>query len=215
MIKCENLTFKYGKQIIFENLNYTFDNNKICAIVGKSGVGKTTLLRCIAGLNEPYMGRVIYVPQNTNPFDEKCKEIITKPDSRIFMMHQHHANFPWLTCYDNIMFPCKLNGIDKSDSVIDLKIHQLLKDVGLEEYADKYPGELSGGMNQRLALARTLIMEPKVLLMDEPMSALDSITRSKMQEIILKMHEKTKNTIILITHDINEAKKMGDTIIEF
>lgn len=129
------------------------------------------------------------------------------------MMHQHYSNFLWKTCYDNLMFPLKLNKQDTMET--SLNVCSLLEKVGLGECITKYPGELSGGMNQRLAFARTLIMKPKVLLMDEPMSALDENTRKIMQNLLLEMHEETKNTIILITHSKDEAKKLSNNIINF
>ena len=211
MIECKDLTFKYGNNVIFKNLNLQFKDNTITSIMGPSGKGKTTLLRCIAGLNNPSSGFVVYEDSDFNPFDEENYEtIITEPDSRIFMMHQHYSNFPWKNCLDNVLFPLKLNNeITKNDIEI---AKQLLNEVGLTDYT-KYPGELSGGMNQRLAFARTLIMKPKVLLMDEPMSALDEDTRKVMQELLLKMHKKTKNIIILVTHSLKEAQYLSDKIV--
>ena len=213
MIECKYLTFKYGDNVIFKNLNLQFKDNTITSIMGPSGKGKTTLLRCIAGLNKPSDGFVIYNDTRYNPFDEEnYKTIIAEPDSRIFMMHQHYSNFPWKNCLDNVLFPLKLNGGVTKDDIEEAK--QLLTEVGLTDYT-KFPGELSGGMNQRLAFARTLIMRPRVLLMDEPMSALDENTRKTMQQLLLKMHKKTKNTIILVTHSLQEAEALSDSIIDF
>lgn len=202
MIEVKNLTMKYGKNTIFENYNHTFPDNSITAIMGESGKGKTTLIRCIAGLNKPTSGEVIV---NGNK--------ITKPNKEIFMMHQHYTNFPWKTCLENVLFPVQING--KIDSK-DIKLaSELLNMVGLGTHIDKYPSELSGGMNQRLAFARVLMAKPKIILMDEPMSALDSQTRKEMQDILLASHKMLKNTIILITHDSNEANRLADTIIKF
>lgn len=205
MIECSNLTMKYDNKKIINNFNYIFEDNNITSIVGPSGRGKTTLLRCIAGLNKITSGNVFYHKKNKERIN------ITKPNKDIFMMHQHYSNFPWLTCYDNLIFPLKLNKKDTMKSA--LEACTLLEKVGLGECMTKYPEQLSGGMNQRLAFIRTLIMEPKILLMDEPMSALDKKTRETMQNLLLKMHEKTKNTIILITHSEEEAKKLSNNII--
>lgn len=207
MIECKDLSMKYGKKVIFENYNHVFEDGSITAILGHSGRGKTTLIRCIAGLNKPYNGQVIYTHDELN-------EVITKPCKDIFMMHQHYSNFPWKTCLENLLLPLEINNkkITKNDKE---KATLLLEKVGLKEYANLYPSSLSGGMNQRLALARTIMIEPKVLLMDEPMSALDSETRALMQDLLLDMHKRINNTIILITHDTNEAKKLADIIINF
>lgn len=138
---------------------------------------------------------------------------VNRPSKDIYMMHQHYANFPFKTCIENVLFPISIKReIDKKDIKLAINI---LNDVGLIDYRDKYPSELSGGMNQRLALARALIIEPSILLMDEPMSALDIDTRTKMQDLVLKMQRINKSTIIMVTHDNNEANKMADYIIKF
>lgn len=202
MIEVKNLTMKYGKNTIFENYNHTFPDNSITAIMGVSGKGKTTLIRCIAGLNKPTSGEVIVNGKK-----------ITKPSKDIFMMHQHYTNFPWKTCLENVLFPLRINGnIEEKDIV---EAHQMLTLVGLEGCENKYPSELSGGMNQRLAFARVLMARPKIILMDEPMSALDSKTRRDMQDLLLKAHKAFNNTIIMITHDSAEAQRVADTVIKF
>lgn len=206
MIKCKNLSVKFDNKEIIKDFNNTFFDDSITCIMGESGKGKTTLLRCIAGLLKPQSGQIIYT------HDDK-KEIITEPNPNIFMMHQHYTNFPWKTCLDNILFPLEINGKIKEENIIEAK--ELLKRLNLVGCENKYPSELSGGMNQRLSLARTLIAKPKVILMDEPMSALDPETRKITQNLLLEYHKKMKNIIILITHDKQEAMKMGNYIINF
>lgn len=200
MIKVQNICFSYEGNKIFSNYSSSFDENNIYCIVGSSGCGKTTLLRIISGLLKPDKGTVLYN-------DLK----IVKPIKDIFMMHQGYTNFPWKSCLENVLFPIKLHGKVTEDQK-ELAI-ELLAEVGLENYINKYPYELSGGMKQRLALARTLMIRPKVILMDEPLSALDPSTRVKMQNLILRLHDETQNTILMITHDHEEAKRMGDSII--
>lgn len=202
MIEVKNLTMKYGKNVIFENYNHTFEDNSITAIMGTSGKGKTTMIRCIAGLNKPTSGEVVVNGAK-----------ITKPRNDIFMMHQHYTNFPWKTCLENVLFPIEINGKISDKDIKEAK--DFLNLVGLAHAVDKYPSELSGGMNQRLAFARVLMARPKIILMDEPMSALDSQTRKEMQDILLASHKMLKNIIIMITHDSAEAKRVADTIINF
>ena len=202
MIKINNLEMKYGSNVIFKNFNHEFKDGTITAIMGPSGKGKTTLIRCIAGLNKPTNGEVLY-----------NNKVIKKPHKDIFMMHQHYANYPWKTCLENVLFPIAIN---RKITIQDkTKALALLDLVGLTNAANKFPSELSGGMNQRLAFARLLMAEPKVVLMDEPMSALDKETRQDMQNILLDLNKKTNNTIIMITHDLNEANKLASEIINF
>lgn len=205
MIECKDLCISYGSKEIIKDFNYKFEDNTIYAIVGTSGKGKTTLIKAIAGLLKPSSGSVI--------FNQK---IITKPSKEIYMMHQSYTNFPFLTCLENIelamKFSCCLYGKDKEKNTEIAK--KYLESVSLNGYEDEYSGALSGGMNQRLALARLLSAQPDVLLMDEPMSALDDFTRRKMQDLILSYHKENKGIIIMITHDTSEAKRMADKIIE-
>jgi ABC-type nitrate/sulfonate/bicarbonate transport system ATPase subunit len=194
----KNLHFQYENNIVFDKLNLRFEDNQINCIVGKSGIGKSTLLKCIAGLLK-YKGDILINDEKVNIDD-------------VFMMHQSYTNFPWLTCLDNVLFPIKIkrkiNDKDKQQAI------DLLNKVGLKDNLNDYPNQLSGGMQQRLALARTLLIQPKILLMDEPLSALDNNTRTQMQNLILDLHNSIHNTIILVTHSEYEAKLLGDKIIK-
>lgn len=197
MIKLNNVAIGYNSLVIRENLSYTFQQGKIYGILGESGVGKTTFLKTIAGLLKPLAGTL---------------EIDNKKE--VYMMHQAYTCFDWLTCLDNILITerVKYHRVTKE---LKAKAMQALADVGLEEHAHKYPTQLSGGQRQRLALARTLFTSPQIVLMDEPLSALDEETRRCMQDLILKIHKETHNTIIMVTHSSDEANKMCDEIINF
>lgn len=196
-MRINNLKVSYDDKIIFDKFNLDILDNKINCLIGKSGIGKSTLLKCIAGLLK-YKGEILINNKLINHED-------------VFMMHQSYTNFPWLTCLNNVLFPIKINRkITKND--IDNAVN-ILNKVGLYDNLNDYPSQLSGGMQQRLALARTILMKPKILLMDEPLSALDNNTRTKMQNLVLDLHRQTNNTIILVTHSIEEAKIMGDKII--
>ena len=183
-----------------EHLNLYFEDGLIYGVLAKSGAGKTTLLKTIAGLIPPVKGHVsidgvYYRTSKRNP---------------VYMMHQRYSNFNWLTCLDNVLIAQRDKKLRDSDEAM-----KVLAAVGLDQYTDKWPSQLSGGMQQRLALARTLYVQPKYLLMDEPLSALDDKTRSSMQRLILDVHAVTQNTIIMVTHSQDEAFKMCDDIIEF
>lgn len=202
MIVVNNLYTGYSRASpLLKGFSYQFDN-KIYGILGTSGCGKTTLLRTIAGLTKPLSGEVFV-----------DGEKVGKPHkNNIYMMHQNYTCFDWLTCIDNVLIAKKI----QSD-ITDEDRHnaqQMLEVVKLGEDTNKYPRQLSGGMRQRLALARTLFMNPKIILMDEPLSALDGVTRNEMQDLILDIHKRTNNTILMVTHSTEEANKMCDTIIQ-
>lgn len=201
MIVVNNLDTGYARASpLLKGFSYQFDN-KIYGILGESGCGKTTLLRTIAGLTKPLSGEV---------FIDGVK--INKPNkSGVYMMHQNYTCFDWLTCMDNVLIAKKIQG-NITDEDRDNAKH-MLEAVKLGEDMDKYPRQLSGGMRQRLALARTLFINPKIILMDEPLSALDGKTRNEMQNLILNIHKHTQNTILMVTHSIDEANKMCDEII--
>lgn len=202
MIEIKNLKTGYARdKPLMQNFNYNF-GNKIYGILGTSGCGKTTLLRTIAGLMKPLEGQVLIDGQ-----------VVTKASkNNVYMMHQNYTSFDWLTCLDNVLIAKKIKSKINEDDVVRA-IH-MLHLVGLSEHQHKYPKQLSGGQRQRLALARTLFMNPEVVLMDEPLSALDNKTRIQMQNLIIKQHKEIKNTIIMVTHSKEEAEKMCDVIIE-
>jgi ABC-type nitrate/sulfonate/bicarbonate transport system ATPase subunit len=205
MIEIKNLTTGYSRdKPLKQNFSYTFEDNKVYGILGESGCGKSTLLKTIAGLIYPLDGEVLI-----------NGEILKRADKNdIYMMHQNYTSFDWLTCLDNILITEKVKHNKITDET-KRKALSWLDNVGLKDYADKYPTQLSGGMRQRLALARTLYMKPSIILMDEPLSALDEKTRTDMQNLILDIHKQTHNTIIMITHSKEEAEKMCDTILKF
>ena len=199
MIKLQNVSIGYNSIVLRGGLNYNFDKDKIYGILGKSGVGKTTLLKTIAGLL-PSIDGVLEI-------DDEIRD-------SIYMMLQSYTCFDWLNCIDNILITERIKH-NKITKELREKAISILADVGLSGYENHYPTQLSGGQRQRLALARTLFTSPKVILMDEPLSALDEETRIGMQDLILDIHNKTHNTIIIVTHSEAEANKMCDEIINF
>ena len=201
MIVLNDLYTGYSRNSpLLKAFNYKFDK-KIYGILGKSGCGKTTFLRTVAGLMSPLQGEIIIDNVKSNKKND------------IYMMHQSYTSFDWMTCLNNILIAKKIKGkVTKEDVQNALKI---LESVNLKGCEFKYPRQLSGGMRQRLALARTIFMQPQIILMDEPLSALDNATRTEMQNMIINMHKSISNTIIMVTHSTEEANKMCDEIIYF
>lgn len=202
MIQLNNITTGYKNHTLLKNFSYTFKDNTIYGILGESGCGKSTLLKAIAGLNLPLEGQ-IFIDNN----------LLKKADkNEVYMMHQNYTSFDWLTCLDNILIIERIRHKRITPEVRDKALLWLDK-VGLKDSANKYPKQLSGGMRQRLALARTLYIKPSIILMDEPLSALDERTRAQMQQLILDVHQETHNIVIMVTHSIEEAQKMCDVVI--
>jgi len=175
------------------------DIGELRVLLGPSGCGKSTLLRMIAGLDRPDTGEVLV-----------NDELVRAPGKDRGMVFQKYTSFPWLTVAGNIAYGLKINGVpEKQCKEI---VAQLVKEVGLSGFENSYPDTLSGGMQQRVAIARTLALRPSVVLMDEPFGALDAQTRSEMQQLLLKIWDETASTILFVTHDVEEAIYLADRI---
>ncbi|MCX6699077.1 MAG: ABC transporter ATP-binding protein [Methanomicrobiales archaeon] len=182
------------------SINLEVEEKEFTCVLGPSGCGKTTLLRIIAGLEKPTSGKVII-----------GGEIVSGPTSRMVMIFQDYSLFPWRTVIDNIAFGLEMKGIGKEER--QKKAVHYLDLVGLSGFEENFPYELSGGMRQRVAVARALAIDPSVLLMDEPFGALDAQTRNMLQRQLLEIWDKTKKTVLFVTHSVDEAVFMADRII--
>lgn len=183
-----------------ENLSITVSDKEFVCILGPSGCGKTTLLRMIAGLDTATGGEILL-----------DNERITGPDAKIGIVFQEYSLFPWRSVLDNVAFGLEMRGMERDERY--RLAEQYLDLVGLTLFAKSYPFELSGGMRQRVAVARALALDPVVLLMDEPFGALDAQTRNMLQHELLNIWGKTKKTIIFVTHSVDEAVYLADRII--
>lgn len=194
--------FGSGKSRVrsLQDINFEVNDGEIMAILGPSGCGKTTLLRIIAGLEQSSNGDVLL-----------DGEKVERPSSQFGMVFQEHALLPWLSVRRNVSIGLEMRGIRQEET--RGKAMQYLSMVGLQDSAERYPHELSGGMRQRVAVARALTLEPKLLLMDEPFSALDFQTRRQIQQDILQVHERTGKAIIMVTHSIEEAVYLADRLV--
>lgn len=204
MITLENVsksfTHQEQEQIILQDINFNVDKGEFLCIVGPSGCGKTTLLRMIAGLDFPTTGRIL---------EEETE--ISGPSIERGYVFQQYSLFPWLNVLENVTFGLELRGMEENER--NQKAREYLKMVGLSQAENSYPKELSGGMKQRVAIARSLVNDPHVILMDEPFSALDVQTRHKLQEELVRIWREEQKTIIFVTHNVDEAVFLADRVV--
>lgn len=199
----KNVTKIYDKKKVIDNINLTINDKEFVVLVGASGCGKSTLLRMIAGL-EDITGGEIYIG------DKKVNDTHPK-DRDIAFVFQSYALYPHMTVRENIAFGLKMRKVDKE--TIDKKVKEAAEILDLGEYLDRKPKQLSGGQRQRVALGRAIVRNPKVFLMDEPLSNLDAKLRVQMRSEIKKLHQKLQTTFIYVTHDQTEALTMGDRVV--
>ena len=185
---------------VLENINIQILEGEIVTILGKSGCGKSTLLNLIAGFENSYGGEILL---NGKPVKDISPERI--------MMFQESALFPWLTAFQNVEIALKMAKVPKNQR--EKVVNHYLEIVGLSDYSNSYIHQLSGGMKQRVSLARALSLNPKILLMDEPFAALDITIKKSLYKELLDLHKKTRKTILFVTHNINEAVLLGDRVI--
>lgn len=195
-----NAGLRYGALDVLSNMNLTVGKNEIVSIVGPSGCGKTTLLRCVGGLNQLNEGAIHIDGQR-----------VEKPLPSVSMVFQHFGLFPWKNLWNNIAYGLKLKHVAADE--IARRVDEAIELVGLKGFEKSYPHQLSGGMQQRAGLARALVMEPKLLLMDEPFSAIDAQTREQLQFEMLRIWDRRPTAMMFVTHAIDEAVLMGDRVV--
>jgi nitrate/nitrite transport system ATP-binding protein len=188
--------------IAVTDVNLEIKKNEIISIIGHSGCGKSTLLNMISGLDMQTSGNILL----------EDKEVVGPGPERA-VVFQNHSLLPWLTVYQNIELAVKKVMPNLDVNELELRVKKFVEMVNLDHAIDKRPDEISGGMKQRVGIARALSIAPKVLLMDEPFGALDSLTRANLQEHLMRIQQKTQNTVIIITHDVDEAVLLSDRVI--
>lgn len=206
MLKIENLSFSYqgsksksGYEVI-KDLNLEIKDNEFICIIGPSGCGKSTLLKMLAGFEKPTSGRIMYNGQEVKSVGYERA-----------MVFQEDAVFPWLKVRDNVEYGLKVRNV--SVEARKESVNKFIETVGLKGFEEAWPKELSGGMKKRVDLARVLANNPETILMDEPFGALDAMTKEMLQEELVKIWEKSKKTIVFVTHDIEEALFLADRIV--
>ena len=198
-------SFKTAKGLFLalENIDLRIAKGDFVALIGHSGCGKSTLLNLIAGLTTPSNGVLLCANRE-----------IQGPSPERAVVFQNHSLLPWLTCYENVHLAVERVFAQKeSKAQLKERSDAALALVGLSHARDKRPGEISGGMKQRVGIARALSMEPQVLLMDEPFGALDALTRAKLQDELLEIVARTRSTVVMVTHDVDEAVLLSDKIV--
>jgi NitT/TauT family transport system ATP-binding protein len=189
----------FGGTLVTEGIELEVPRHQLVCIVGTSGGGKTTLLRAIGGLLQPRSGAI-----------RVDGDEVSGPDPRVALIFQHFGLFPWKTVRANVEYGLRVQGRPRERETVD----RLIETMGLEGWADAYPYQLSGGMQQRVGIARAFAVEPELLLMDEPFSALDAITREELQrQLLMLWNEHPDLTAVLVTHDIDEALLLGDRVV--
>jgi nitrate/nitrite transport system ATP-binding protein len=194
---------KLGSFTALKDINLSIAEGEFVTLIGHSGCGKSTLLNLVAGLNKTTTGVVICAGRE-----------ISGPGPDRGVVFQNHSLLPWLTCYENVhLAVARVFGATETKAQLKARTDAALALVHLEHAAYKRPGEISGGMKQRVGIARALSMEPKALLLDEPFGALDALTRAHLQDELMKIVAKTKSTVLMVTHDVDEAVLLSDRIV--
>ncbi|WP_457356491.1 ABC transporter ATP-binding protein [Roseateles sp. P5_D6] len=202
LVQVQGLAKRYGDATVFDHVNFTLTEGEFVCIIGHSGCGKTTILNVLAGLEQASNGHVFMAQREVNA-----------PGLERGVVFQGHALMPWLTVRQNIAFAVRSKWPSWKRAEVDAQVEKYVALVSLTPALDKKPSQLSGGMKQRVGIARAFAIEPRMLLLDEPFGALDALTRGTIQDELLKICAATRQTVFMITHDVDEAILLADRIL--
>jgi len=200
-LRVEGVGMRFGEFDAITGIDLTIERGEFVSLIGHSGCGKSTLLNLVAGLLKPAAGVILLAERE-----------VAGPGPDRGVVFQNHSLLPWLTCFENVYLAVERVFRERKE-ILRQKTNAALELVGLSHAAHKYPHEISGGMKQRVGIARALAMEPKVLLLDEPFGALDALTRATLQDELLKIVAKTGATVLMVTHDVDEAVLLSDRVV--
>jgi NitT/TauT family transport system ATP-binding protein len=202
LLNVQHIGKQYGDLLAVKDVTFDVREGEFISIVGPSGCGKTTLLKMICGLLEPSSGQI-----------EIHEQQVTTSVTEMILVFQDYSRslFPWLTVGKNVLFPLK-NRSDLNSAEKERRAQEAIQAVGLEDSFDQYPWQLSGGMQQRVAIARAIAFRPEILLLDEPFASVDALTRAELEDLVLRLQAKFKITVLLVTHDIDEAVYLAERV---
>jgi len=210
VIIIEHLFKRFGKNVVLKDFNLTVHEEENVVVMGKSGAGKSVLIKCIIGLLKPDSGKIIVFGSNVPDLNH---DELDKLRTKIGFLFQANALYDSMTIRENLEFPLRRHWIDLTQKQVDQMVLEALDNVGLKNTVDMLPAELSGGMLKRVALARTLILKPEIILYDEPTTGLDPVTSREIDSLILKLQKKYHTSSIVISHDMNCVKNIADRVI--
>ena len=210
VIIIEQLFKRFGKNVVLRDFNLTVHQEENVVVLGKSGAGKSVLIKCIIGLLKPDSGKILVFGDN---IPDLSPDELDRVRTKIGFLFQANALYDSMTVRENLEFPLRRHWIDLSQKEVNQMVLEALENVGLKNTVDMMPSELSGGMLKRVALARTLILKPEIILYDEPTTGLDPVTSREIDNLILKLQKKYHTSSIVISHDMNCVKNIADRVI--
>jgi len=209
MIKVENILKRFGDEVILKNISTTFDRGKTNLVIGRSGSGKTVMLKCLVGLFTPEEGRIYFEDNAIQDMNTEQHRILREETGMLF---QGGALFDSMNIEENVMFPLRMFSNNKREEMLE-RVNEVLKRVDLENVNKKFPAEISGGMKKRVSIARAIVNKPKYLFCDEPNSGLDPKTATLIDNLIQDITKENNITTIVVTHDMNSVMEIGEKIV--
>ncbi|MFC4144172.1 ABC transporter ATP-binding protein [Pedobacter mendelii] len=210
VIVIENLYKKFGENVVLEDFSLSVKREENVVVLGKSGAGKSVLIKCIIGLLKPDKGKILVFGEDITMMDE---DELATARTKIGFLFQANAIYDSMTVRENLEFPLRRHWNNLGEAEVGKMVKEALENVGLTHTSDMMPAELSGGMLKRIALARTLILKPEIILYDEPTTGLDPITAREIDSLILTLQKKYKTSSIIISHDMNCVKNIADRVV--